>query len=187
MESRPHTYSVLANFFSYPDATFSRKVRADLETLRERSPDIVPLLLPLVEKAEKVSLTEMEELFTRTFDVKPLCCLDIGYVLFGEDYKRGSFMAELKREHEEAGNPIGCELPDHLPYVLNLLPRMSDPSLASELATCIVIPALKKMLQSFESENNSYRKVLQAVLQKLEIDYAQGQSASPALQEGAAL
>ena len=74
----------------------------------------------------KFSLLELQELYTRTFDLSPVCALEVGYHLFGEDYKRGEFLARLR----ETENPyeLGQEqqLPDYLPVVLRLLGQMED-------------------------------------------------------------
>ena len=64
------------------------------------------------------------ELYLRTFDVQAITTLDIGYVLFGEDYKRGALLAGLSAEHKKVSNDCGIELADHLPNVLRLLPKM---------------------------------------------------------------
>ena len=45
---------------------------------------------------EKVSLSDLQELYTRTFDLNPVCALEVGYHLFGENYKRGEFLANLR-------------------------------------------------------------------------------------------
>ena len=79
------------------------------------------------------SLVEQEELFTRSFDVQAVTTLDLGYVLFGDDYKRGALLVNLNREHREAGNPCHNELADHLPNVLRLLPKLQDAALRDEL------------------------------------------------------
>ena len=65
-----------------------------------------------------------QEYYISTFDVQAICFLDIGYVLFGEDYKRGIFLVNIKKEQIKAGNDCGSELPDHLPNILTLLPKM---------------------------------------------------------------
>ena len=40
--------------------------------------------------ADRATLDKQEELFTRSFDVQAVTTLDLGYVLFGDDYKRGA-------------------------------------------------------------------------------------------------
>ena len=47
-----------------------------------------------------------EEIYTRTFDVQAITTLDVGYVLFGDDYKRGELLVNLNNEHTKAGNDL---------------------------------------------------------------------------------
>jgi len=103
--------------------------------------------------------------------VNALCYLDIGYILFGEDYKRGEFLVKLSQEHKTAGNDCGSELADHLPNILRLFEKAEDKKFVEELAYCLVIPALREMLSGFKNDTNVYRNILQLVLTVLETDF----------------
>ena len=113
----------------------------------------------------------MEELYTHTFDVQAIAYLDVGYVLFGEDYKRGHFLVKMQGLQREYGNDCGTELPDFLPNILTLLPRLSDRQETAELVNSIVLPAIDKMIQGFKENGNIYRDVLQTVSGVLREDY----------------
>lgn len=96
---------------------------------------------------------ELEELYTKTFDLNPDCALDLGWHLFGEAYGRGAFLVEVKTLLSEHGVEAGTELPDHLPSVLRLLARL-DPPRRERLARERVLPALdplEKGLSAFDS------------------------------------
>ncbi len=43
-----------------------------------------------------------EELYTRTFDLNPVCALEIGWHLFGEDYERGAFLVRMRDQLRRA-------------------------------------------------------------------------------------
>lgn len=176
MSERKLNYSLLGKLLEYPRPTMKESAASCAEQLESDYPKIAPLLAPFVEYVQQADLNELEELYTKTFDIQAVCHLDIGYVLFGEDYKRGSFLVQIKREHEAYGNPYGPELPDYLPYVLSLLGTMSDRERADELVRLIVLPALEKMLQGFKKEGNVYRTVLEVVLRVLQEDYGQTES-----------
>jgi nitrate reductase assembly molybdenum cofactor insertion protein NarJ len=95
--------------------------------------------------------------------VQAIATLDIGYVLFGDDYKRGEMLANLNREHLAAKNDCGTELADHLPNILRLMSLLKDEELIEDLAYAIVGPALLEMIGEFdpgrlEKKNESYRK-----------------------------
>ena len=69
---------------------------------------------------------ELEEAYTRTFDVNPACALEIGWHLFGEDYMRGQFLVRMRGELAKYGIPESSELPDHLTHVLAVIAAMPD-------------------------------------------------------------
>lgn len=112
----------------------------------------------------------MEELYTRTFDIQAVCHLEVGYVLFGEDYKRGHLLVKMQGLHQEYGNDCGTELADYLPNILTLLPRM-DHEEAGELVGKLVEPAVAKMIQGFKGDGNIYADILRSVSQVLKEDY----------------
>lgn len=121
---------------------------------------------------------EMEELYTRTFDIQAVCPLDVGYVLFGEDYKRGHFLVKMRELHEAYGNDCGTELADHLPNILRLLPLMPDPGEAGEFVNRLLLPAVEKMLEGFSDHGNLYAGVLAATRDILQQDYHENRSLS---------
>src|SRR3972149_5384978 len=86
-------------------------------------------------------LEELEESFTRTFDLNPVCCLEVGWQLYGEDYNRGSFMVEMRQRIRSHGITETLELPDHLSNLLPLLGRM-EPQEAGPLCASFVLSAL---------------------------------------------
>lgn len=119
---------------------------------------------------EKVSLSDLQELYTRTFDLNPVCALEVGYHLFGENYKRGEFLANLRET--EAPFDLGQQnqLPDYLPVLLRLLTKLDDVELRSSLIGECLIPALDKMLRPLKESDNPYRFLLEAVRATLQTE-----------------
>jgi len=148
------TYENLADLIEYPDTDWNSKVAASTadDVLGEFRFRIATL-----------SLSEAQELYTRTFDLNPICALEIGYHLFGENYKRGEFLASLRET--EAPFDLGQQnqLPDYLPILLRLLTRLKDEDLRSSLINECLIPALDKMLSSLKESDNPYRFLLGAL------------------------
>jgi nitrate reductase assembly molybdenum cofactor insertion protein NarJ len=156
-------YQGLACLFEYPLAGYASKVDQAIQVIERVCPDAVDDIRRFRELLPVEDLRAMQELFMRSFDVQAITTLDLGYVLFGDDYKRGELLSNLNREHREAGNECGSELADHLPNVLRLLPRLEDPELIEELIQEIVAPALSEMIGEFTHEridkkNKAYRK-----------------------------
>jgi nitrate reductase assembly molybdenum cofactor insertion protein NarJ len=155
-------YSRLAELFDFPAAGFKSRGHALAALLRDDYPDAAAAIARFLDGVPARTL-DLQELHTRTFDVQSLTTLDIGYVLFGDDYKRGAMLSHLNREHARAGNDCRGELADHLPNVLRLLARLEDAELRHELALHLLIPALILMLREFEDgriaqRNAGYRK-----------------------------
>lgn len=120
---------------------------------------------------EGFSTEELQELFTRTFDLNPACVLEIGWQLYGDEYKRGEFLVRMHQLLAEHHAPDSKELPDHLPRVLDLLPRLGNEE-AGELAGNFILPALGKMLASLEGKGNPYQELLMAVQGAVATRYA---------------
>lgn len=153
-------YPLLAEMFEYPHPGYWDKILEIQKYLHEHYPETKMDIDQFVALFPKEDLHQMEELFTRSFDVQALTTLDIGYVLFGDDYKRGAVLANLNREHLDAGNDCGTELADHLPNLLRLLVKLSDQEFAKELASDIIAPALSKMISEFDPQRIQKKKEL---------------------------
>lgn len=156
-------YHLAADLFEYPDANFPNKVAAVKKLFDANYPGAAKKLDRFIAYLPADDLVLMQELFTRSFDVQAIATLDLGYVLFGDDYKRGEMLANLNREHTAVGNDCGTELADHLPNVLRLMSVLPDEELLTDLAYAIVAPALIEMVGEFDPDrlqkkNKSYEK-----------------------------
>lgn len=162
-------YDLLAELFHYPDDNYSKKVKSVLKFLKKNYPDAAEELNDFAEFAAQSTAMELQELFLRSFDVQAITTLDIGYVLFGDDYKRGQLLVHLNREHREAGNTITTELSDHLPNVIRLIPKLKNQELLDELVKKIIGAAVKKMIGEFDPEkikkkDEVYKKHLKTII-----------------------
>jgi len=159
----PSIYDSLAGLLDYPVADWQSRCDECKELLTAESKLFVSQFSLFASETEKFSLSELQELYTRTFDLSPVCALDIGYHLFGENYKRGVFLANLRET--EAPFDLGQEhqLPDYLPVLLRLLTKLDDEELRSALIVDCMIPALEKMLKTLGEGENPYRHLIAAV------------------------
>ena len=155
-------YSHVAELFDFPGPELAPRGRALLDFLRKNYPDAALDVEQFLDAIPQRTL-DLQELHTRTFDVQAMTTLDIGYVLFGDDYKRGALLSNLNQEHSRAENDCRGELADHLPNLLRLIPKLKDQELLEELVREILVPALMLMIREFEPErigkkNANYRK-----------------------------
>ena len=153
-------YVALAGVLTYPREDYLARVHACLEAA---SPGIADRLRRLARRLEGRCVIELQELFTQTFDLNPVCSLELGWHLFGENYDRGLLMVRLRGEMAEHGVTESGELPDHLTHALLLLDRM-ERERAADFAAAIVLPALDKMLSAIRKKENPYQDLLEAVV-----------------------
>lgn len=167
MSNQTCVYDLLARLLSYPAKEYRLAARACQRLLRESFPETPNHLERFTAHVETASLEELEELFTRTFDLNPVCCLEVGWQLYGEDYNRGSFMVQMRQQMRAHSVPESIELPDHLANLLPLLGRM-EPEEAGPLCASSILPALEKMQTGLGGTENPYAEVLAAVRTLLE-------------------
>lgn len=160
-------YQDLACLFEYPESDYPARVQGLCDLLERRCPPAAAELnafakaLPSQQSSfSPHELHEMQEIFTRSFDVQSITTLSVGYIVFGDDYKRGELLVNLNREHREAGVDCGSELPDHLPNVLRLIARWRDREIVAEFVEEILHPALERMVGEFDSARMEQRSRL---------------------------
>ncbi|HEY9116121.1 MAG TPA: hypothetical protein VIN10_15595 [Bacteroidales bacterium] len=165
-------YKILANMFTYPDEHVVEYSTDFLEMIKTEFPDKYSSIKKLVDGHGSLSIREQQEYYLKTFDVQAICFLDIGYVLFGEDYKRAQLLVNLQNEHINAGVDCGTELGDHLPNVLTLLSKTTDLDFADELGFIVTTPAVRFMLTKFKNiESNYYKELLTVLFEFLQRDF----------------
>lgn len=146
-----NTYHLLAELFRYPGPDSAKFAMECQESLDKYYPEAGKLLEPFTKHFISLNEDQREELFTKTFDVQPICYLDLGYVIFGEDYKRGTFLQKMQEEQRLIGRDCSPELPDHLYHVLYLMTAHPNAEFVGELAAKIMVPGVKKMIQEFDT------------------------------------
>ncbi|MFA7421596.1 MAG: hypothetical protein WCZ90_18075 [Melioribacteraceae bacterium] len=164
-------YDLFADLFNYPNKELLIRVNDTREFINTNYPDAVASMTEFAEFAKSSDIRKWEEIYTRTFDVQAITTLDVGYVLFGDDYKRGELLVHLSKEHKNAGNDCETELADHLPNILRLLGKLKDDDFKDDLIYFIVKPALKKIIAEFEGcniekKNKIYEKHHRTIIQQ---------------------
>jgi len=163
-------YKNIASLFSYPEEQLKQNASKNHKWFKDNYSDC-DKAISFLEFLENTSISELQENYIFTFDVNAASTLDIGFVLFGEDLKRGEFLLKLKEEHTLAGNDCGTELADHLPNILNLISASSDEDFLQELVSFLLIPVLKTQIKEFKLEDSPYKKMYEFLLQILISDF----------------
>jgi nitrate reductase assembly molybdenum cofactor insertion protein NarJ len=168
-------YEKLARLFQYPKNDYKERVKEAETVLTDHYPETHTSFKQFTDFVFNSSHDEITEIFTRTFDVQAITTLDVGYVLFGDDYKRGELLVNLNREHREAGNKCTDELADNLANLLSLLPKMQNHEIRDELVEIIIMPSLIKIINEFDTKNINlknklYKKQYKTIIEQSE-DY----------------
>src|SRR5512142_2317919 len=152
-------FNALAALLTYPEMDYPERIEA---SLRLATPECRGALQNFASSIAQLETWELQELFTRTFDMNPVCSLELGWHLFGENYERGLLLVRVREELRRHGLAESAELPDHLTHVLRLVERMEHETAADFVVAC-VLPALEKMLQAVRDKKNPFENVLLAV------------------------
>lgn len=187
-------YNLLAELFRYPTTGYLKQANKCGDLLQANYPEVYKTFKSFLDIINEKSIIDVEELFGMTFHIQAICYLDLGYVLYAEDYKRGEFLVQMKNEQRKANNDCGVELADNLPNALTLLPLIEDDVFREELAVRMYIPALESMVKEFDASRialktkvrkkkqkvliqqdmanrNAYQFAIQSVLQVLQADF----------------
>ncbi|OFW38271.1 MAG: nitrate reductase molybdenum cofactor assembly chaperone [Acidobacteria bacterium RIFCSPLOWO2_12_FULL_67_14] len=151
----------LAGLVTYPQADYAARLAACRGVLAAAD-GTDGSLAAFASRVEGLTLEELQERFTGTFDLNPACTLDVGWHLFGEQYERGAFLVDMREMLRAHGIAESVELPDHLPHLLTLLGRQ-DPARAADLATRAIAPALDRILAALEGQDNLFEPLLRAI------------------------
>src|SRR5690606_15671394 len=134
----------ISRLLSYPDNHYLPLVELLYLLVQAELPAAAQGISEFGQFVEQCGAHELEEAYTRTFDVNPSCALEIGWHLFGEDYMRGQFLVRMRRELAKLEIPESNELPDHLTHVLAVIAAMPEDRAFQFTHSC-VFPALFKM------------------------------------------
>jgi len=153
----------VATCLEYPGADFEGKATPARQPRPDASEAMARLgeaMKDLAAYLEREGEAVAEERYTQLFDLSPVCSLHLGYHLFGDAYERGELLAGLVRELTAARLDFAHELPDFLPTVLRLLPRMHDEQDRKLLVAFIIVPGLDKIVTALEDATDPWTSVL---------------------------
>lgn len=167
----PRAYELLAGLgrlLTYPDERYGRHLEALGAEASALDPDAGAELASFAAFVGATPVTGLQEAFTQTFDLNPVCALEVGWQLFGEEYERGAFLVHARHLMREHGIDEGGELPDHLSSMLALLPRLPDAH-AHQIAASALVPAVGKMASAIEASTSQFRPLVRAIVRLLAV------------------
>jgi nitrate reductase delta subunit len=161
------------DLLTYPVDGYGRDLPAVAASVAGQDAEAAAALAAFAAYIRDTSIESLQEAFTQTFDLNPVCALEVGWQLFGEEYERGAFMVHMRQLLREHGVPERGELPDHLSSLLALLSRL-DTDQARAFAADALQPAVGKMLAAIEKSESPFRPLMDAVGRMLAARVATG-------------
>ncbi len=153
----------VAGLLDYPGPDFRQRLQLCRDSFTRHAPrEAERHLEEFASRVENLPQAECEELYTGTFDLNPVCSLEVGWHLYGENYARGEFLVHMRKGLRQFGVEESTELPDHLTLVLALLARLS-PQDAGALVSGHVEPALDRMLAGLAGKDNPFEHLIRAI------------------------
>jgi len=123
----------------------------------------VPFIADFCAAITDTPIGRLAELYTRTFDVTPVCIPYVSVHLFGEEsFHRARLMAGMRGTLHHAGATSRGELPDHIAVILCAAPVIKPEEL-DDLIEYAVRPAVHAMILALKGQSNPYEHVLRAV------------------------
>lgn len=156
-----HPATVVAMGYRYPHVSAAAELDAAITSWLSGS--VEAHMRRFHDAVVELELGEWEELHTATIDLTPQFIPYVGDVAWGENYRRGAFMADLKVAMERCGVELGGELPDHIEPVLRYLAVADEPldDLVDVLPSAVA--TMKQVLHT-ASPDNPYRHLLAATV-----------------------
>ena len=171
-------YETLGRLLIYPTKDVKKIAGECNRTVRSSDSPAATAVANYANHVESSTVADMQELYTRTFEINPVCALEVGWQLFGERYERGTFIVKMRQTLRDLQISESTELPDHLVHVLQALDRLESDE-ATQFAGLFLVPAVNKMIAGFKDKNNVYREILGGLVSEVRTRYslpAQGEN-----------
>lgn len=168
-------FGLFGELLDYPRSERAAMAAECAALIAGRSAEAAALLREFEAFAATTTLSQLEEVYTAVFELDATCHPYVGYHLFGESYKRSTFLLALKELYRPYAIEYGAELPDHLAALLRFLAVNDDATETEEIIREALHPTLKKMLKGSDEElpdpdipkprakGDEYRCVLEAL------------------------
>lgn len=161
MADSMNVHELLAKLFSYPADDYRHQIERCRDAVAETGLGAASHLTKFLGQVGGLGTESLQELFTQTFDLNPVCVLEVGWQLYGDEYRRGEFLVRMRQSLHEHSLQPSTELPDHLTVILRLLPSL-EPEEAEILVAEFVLPAMDKMLAGLEGKRCAFEDLLRA-------------------------
>lgn len=152
-----------AALLCYPTEGVKGIATESASRLEEVRPQAVAPLQSFIRFLDENDPVRVEEVYTATFDLQAHCHPYVGYQLCGESQQRTMFLMKLQELYRQHDFAQSGELPDHLSEVLRFIGTTTDQGCRWEIIQDGLLPALAKILNGMENENQPYGELMKAL------------------------
>lgn len=160
--SRSDIYDSLSDMLTYPAGEINERSARCVRLLAESDSPALPCMKKFSEFVEGSDVDQLQELYTRTFEINPVTALEVGWHLYGERYERGEFLVRMRQMLRDLDVEESSELPDHLTQTLKALGRLGKDD-AEVFAGRFILPAIDKMISGFKGKESAYGSVIEGI------------------------
>ena len=165
--SKTSAIAAIGTLFEYPSGAFQERYEEANDAAGAFSADATGALDEFWRELTGLSTEHAQELYSRSFDLSPVCVPYASVHLFGaESFKRAELMTGLIATYERVGFDRGTELPDHIALLLQCAPRFEADEW-DDLAGLVLSPALEKMVDALTKAGSPWRHVARAARELL--------------------
>jgi len=159
-------YYYFSEMLNYPAENFYLNLDNFINFINRMNHPEMNQFKTALEEAKSIPLYQLEEIYTSTFDLQPVCFPYVSYQIVGESYERSAIMLYLKELYKKYNFNENQELPDHLSIIFKFLSNINEEKIEKELIE-LLLPSLNKMIQGFKNKSNPYYSLLSIMLQVL--------------------
>lgn len=166
----PRVLGSLSCLLDYPRQSYRQRAAAAGDELRGRYPEAAQAVDTFLSRISELSDGALEELYTRTFDVAPMCVPYVTSYIYGaESFERGNLMSQLSDIYRKRGFDAAGELPDHIGVLLRFSALLDCEELHDLASYCLTRP-LGEMIVCLEGSDNPFVLVLKSIRSVIETD-----------------
>lgn len=168
-------YTCLGQSLRFPHNDIMPQINECIAILEKgKYPDeILKELRSFKKDVERLSLDELQELYSYTFEFTSETTLDLGWYSH-EGFKRATNLLTIKTMFREQGFPFEevakGELPDNLAVILLFLGHLKNEDLKNNFVKTYVIMSMEKLNRNFQTKKNAYRHLINAIYRVLDKD-----------------
>ena len=162
MEMSPEILRHYAALLDYPRGETADELAGLMPLMRADCPSAADRLSTFHRFVADADSARMEEAYTATFDLRPLCSPYVGYHVCGEGYQRSRFLVKLQEIYRRHDFTVKGELADHFAAVAHFLSLAGADPEAQDLVLDGLLPALEKSLTAFD-EPTPYGELIRSL------------------------